>query len=574
MGPPLAKVQDQGGEKGQALHDHGEQPSAGPDEAEADRGEHRQGREGNEKTVRREDVKNLPRQRSLEELSLPVVLEPFVNGDPEKERPLQEKEKANHARRPETLPLDPISREVTHGFLKVPGEGGKGKGIGPQRGRHRVRSEAMDENAARPEEARTFFAPLRRDRALRWILLLSLLLRLAYSFLLFPVIGERLHWKGVDDGYDEIARNLLHQEGFVNRPGDLPNLVTPPGYPFFLYLLYQAVGEEVNEGPRIQIVHSLLDTLTCYLIYLLGLRLFRQRSVALLASFAWACYPQIIVYNARLAPEVLFICLVTTMMLLWVELLQRGRWRDALLVGVAWGLAVLVKEKLIFFPPLLLLLVLRRPWEWRRRALLVAVALAAMLFTVLPWMVRGVQVTGGFVPITLRSGRALNQGMDESFTGADDVLVEFFQNRPEAERAEKRLPVEGSDEEVRESARSEKSLVRKALSRIAADPAAYLRAFVVKLGAFWYYGQPKVIAGNIVVQIPILLLAVAGYIRGWKRFPLAPFLVLTLYFLLLHALTIVRMRYSLPVMPENLLLASFFLVDSVRRRRSAQETRS
>jgi 4-amino-4-deoxy-L-arabinose transferase-like glycosyltransferase len=261
------------------------------------------------------------------------------------------------------------------------------------------------------------------------------------------------------------------------------------------------------------------------------------------------------------------------MMLLLVQLLQRGRWSDALLVGVAWGLAALVKEKMVFFPPLILLLILWRSWERGRKALLSALTLLAMLLTILPWVARGYQVTGGFVPITLRSGRALNQGMDESFTGADDVLVEFFQNQPE-EGEEKSPPRERREEEVRESARSEKSLVGKAFSRIAADPVAYLRAFVVKLGAFWYYGQPKVIVGNILVQIPILLLAIAGYIRGWKRFPLAPFLVLTLYFLLVHALTIVRMRYSLPVMPENLLLASFFLVDLSRRRRSAQETPS
>ncbi|MFH1679110.1 MAG: hypothetical protein ABIH26_00530, partial [Candidatus Eisenbacteria bacterium] len=65
-------------------------------------------------------------------------------------------------------------------------------------------------NAAREGSA---FPPIGRDRALLGVLLLCVLLRLVYAFAVFPVVGERLHWKGVDDGYDEIARNVLHGHG-------------------------------------------------------------------------------------------------------------------------------------------------------------------------------------------------------------------------------------------------------------------------------------------------------------------------------------------------------------------------
>jgi 4-amino-4-deoxy-L-arabinose transferase-like glycosyltransferase len=406
----------------------------------------------------------------------------------------------------------------------------------------------------------------RRDRALHGILIAALAIRLLYAFAVFPAIGERLHWKGVDDGYDEIARHVVSGHGFVDRPGDVPNLVTPPGYVYFLAALYEAAGVEINEGPRVRIVQPLLDTATCLLIYLVGLRLFRSRRAALLAAAAWALYPQIVVYNARVAPEVLFIFLLTWMMYALLRYREEGRRRDAIAAGVLFGLAVLVKEKLLFFPLVLLPLVLGgRVPSGRRRAgaLLLALSMAAV---VSPWVARGYHTAGTFVPITLRSGRALNQGMNENFSGADESMVRHFNRERTRRWGELPATEEEKVEKTRRSAREENSLIGKAIDRIASDPLTFVKAFFVKLGAFWYYGQPKVIAGNLVVQIPILLFALAGYVRGWRRFDLLPFLALTVYFLVIHALTIVRMRYSLPIMPETILVAAYAAAPLLRRR--------
>ena len=406
--------------------------------------------------------------------------------------------------------------------------------------------------------------------ALMAIVVAALILRLVYSFAIFPIVGEKLNWKGVDDGYDEIARNLLDGHGYVDKPGRVPNLLTPPGYVFFLYLLYGAAGQEVNEGIRVQVAQSLLDAACCLMIFLLGRRLFRGNRVALLAALAWALYPQIIVYSARVAPEVLFTFLLTTMTYFWVRTVQEGRLRDAVLLGLTYALAALVKEKIVFLPPLILLTLFWRIRASRSRRLIhvviVALTIAASLT---PWLVRGYRVTGLVYPITMRSGRALNQGLNENFEGADTSAVRFFQGRESArERGEEVtsrtggavVPNEEMAEWAAEGAARERSLIGKSLDRITADPIAFLRAFAVKSAAFWYYGQPKVIVGNMMVQLPLLFLAIAGYIRRWKEFDLVPFLVLTLYFVVIHAMTIVRMRYSIPIMPETILMASLFLV--------------
>ncbi len=403
---------------------------------------------------------------------------------------------------------------------------------------------------------------LDRRLTLPLIISLGILLRLTYSFIIFPAVAGDLHWKGADDGYDEIARNLLHGDGFTNEAGGLPNLVTPPGYAFFLYALYGLTGEEINEGVRIQLVQPLMDGVTCWLIYLLGLYLFKSRRVGILAALGWALYPQIIVYNARIAPEVLFTLLLTGMMLALFQLMESGRVKHAILVGVLWALAVLVKEKVVFLPPLLLWLAWRGvSLPGRKKALLMLTMTLAMAIPITPWLVRGYLVTGGFVPITLRSGRALRAATVEDFTGADDHLVKFFENRTEREKSESSIPEEEREERIRKRTETERNAMGEALSRIADNPVAFARGFAVKLAAFWYYGQPKVIVGNIIVQIPLVLLALLGYIRGWKRHNLLPFLYLTLYFVLIHALTVTRMRYSIPIMPEIFLVSAFFLID-------------
>ncbi len=404
----------------------------------------------------------------------------------------------------------------------------------------------------------------RTRRILLVVILVGVALRLIYSFFIFPVIGDRLHWRGVDDGYDEIARNILDGHGFVDAPGRVPNLLTPPGYVYFLTGLYALTGQEVNEGIRIWLIHPLLDGATCLLIYLLGMLCFRNRKTALAGAIFWAVYPQIIVYNARVAPEVLFTFLVTLTVYFWVRLQQNGRQADAIAAGASLALAMLVKEKLILLPPLLLLVVLLRPPGGFVHRIRLAVATGISILVVLtPWLVRGYDVTGGFVPITMRSGRAIDQGLDESFAGADTMLVRHFETREET--ADPQLPetIGLTPEELRdqaaEGARAEKDLIGRSLERILDDPLAYARAFLTKSGAFWYFGQPKVIAGNMAIQLPVLFLAVAGYWTGRRRHFLMPFLLITIYFVVIHALTIVRMRYSIPIMPETALVAASFL---------------
>jgi 4-amino-4-deoxy-L-arabinose transferase-like glycosyltransferase len=396
------------------------------------------------------------------------------------------------------------------------------------------------------------------------IVAIAFLIRLAYCFLVFPRIGDALNWRGVDDGYDELARNVLDGHGYVMAPGRPGNLLTPPGYACFLSGLYAAFGAEMGEGPRLWVAQAALDALTCGILYAIGALVLGSRRTGLLAAVAWALYPQIIVYSARIAPEVLFTLLFVLLFVAWLSLEMRGGAARAALAGALWAALTLTKEKAILLPVVLLarLLWVRR-WErplFRRES---AAFLLCALVLLSPWLYRGYRLTGGLVPITLRGGRALEEGYRKEFGGADTYMVD------DLEKDLRRGPIPGdslprlTEEERLAQARRfrehESSRLSRIVSEILHSPAAFARKALVRLAAFWYWGQPRVILGNAIVNLPLLAAGVIGLRVAWGMPPASVALLLIAYMNVLHAVTVVRMRYSLPVMPLVVLFAAYAL---------------
>jgi hypothetical protein len=422
---------------------------------------------------------------------------------------------------------------------------------------------------------RRFLRFLKDEKPLPSIVALAFILRLAYCFLVFPRIGDALHWRGVDDGYDELARNLLGGHGYVMSAGRPENLLTPPGYAYFLAAVYGAAGAETAEGPRLWVAQAALDAITCGLVYALGALVLGDRRAGLVGALLWAVYPQMIVYSARIAPEVLFTLLFVLLFAAWLALERRGGAARALLAGALWGLLVLTKEKAILLPLVLVarLLWVRRaePKRFAREAAAFAIAAAVVVG---PWVYRGYRLTGAFVPITLRSGRALTEGFRKEFSGADTYMIDGFEERAASGGVPRdslpRLTEEERLAAVRALEARESSRLREIAGEIARSPLAFARKTAVRFAAYWYWGQPRVIAGNALVNLPLLALGIAGLAMSWRSPPAAVAALIILYMNALHAVTVVRMRYSLPVMPFVILFAAVALVRIARRRTGAR----
>lgn len=427
-------------------------------------------------------------------------------------------------------------------------------------------------------------APL--DRGAAAILGTALLVRLVFCFLVYPPIAQRLGWTGIDDGHDQLAASLLRGDGFRFAPGLPPNVTTPPGYAFLLAALYAVTGVALDENWRIWITHSLLDVATTALVMAIAARMFGERRPALAAGILYALYPQMLAYCARPYGEVLATFLLATGTWLAVEFVAAGDRRDvgetagggaasrraraialtAGLAGVFFGLAALVKEKALLFPPVLAAAL---AWRWRRslrtRWAPIGLLVAGALLAVGPWLARGYQVTGKLMPVTSRTGRAVHWGLVSDYARPDvDAGQVPAPGTPDTAKWAIIYPPAPEGDSTMSEARSrlerDDALLASSLRLVRERPGAFVRSALTKFLAFWYWGQPRVIWVNFATQIPLLVLAVWGMALARRRggAMLVPVLLI-LYFAGIHTLLVARMRYSLPVMPYVIVFAGYTL---------------
>jgi 4-amino-4-deoxy-L-arabinose transferase-like glycosyltransferase len=178
-------------------------------------------------------------------------------------------------------------------------------------------------------------------------------------------------------------------------------------YPVLLAPVYAIAGGAPFAG---LIVQAIFGALLAVAVWVLGRRLWDEMT-GRLAALAVAVYPLLIFFSGMLLSETLYaLCLVIAaypLMCWW----RSGGAGQALLSGVALGVATLARPTAPAWAILLVLLavLLRlRPWPRLARETL-ALALGGALI-VLPWTVRNTVSLGEFVPLTTGGGCALYDG--------------------------------------------------------------------------------------------------------------------------------------------------------------------
>ena len=219
--------------------------------------------------------------------------------------------------------------------------------------------------------------------------------------------------------YSALAQNVAAGKGFVFDRAWYP--FTPPHTPTahwsFLYVLYLAavyavVGYHPLVARLIQAV--IVGVLMPWLVYRLGRRTFGE-PVGLAAAAAISVYIYLVYYSATLMTEPFYI-----VALLWsLDILQRigsaetdeiGRWRPWIELGLAWGIAVLLRQQALLLIPFFLLWLL---WATHRRAKIrqigpsAAASLAIVVAFILPWTIRNYIVYHNFLPLNSNVGYAL-----------------------------------------------------------------------------------------------------------------------------------------------------------------------
>ena len=432
-------------------------------------------------------------------------------------------------------------------------------------------------------------------RILAAILLLSVLLRVGVALYMGNSIAP-LPGVADQESYHHLAQRLLGGYGFTVGENWWP--VTQAGEPTahwsYLYTLYVTAvyflfGVNPLAARLIQAV--VVGLMMPWLAYRLSLKLFSpdviqdQRAaerehgvwIGLVAAGITAVYIYFFYYAGALMTESFYIVAILWSVDLALGIVQteRPRLGQWLLLGLALGLTVLLRQLFLLFIPFLLAWV----W-WAKRPLLfkLALPLLVVFLLMLPWMVRNYLAFDQFVLLNTNSGYAFYWGNHPIYgTKFIPILPEEMGNYIDL------LPKDLLRQNLSEAA-LDSALLGRALEDILADPGRYALLSLSRIPPyfeFWPTADSGLLSnisrvGSFGLFLPFMLYGlwrVLGYrYADWRAWLASPFTLIYLFILVytgIHVLTWTLVRYRLPIdafLAQFAALTFFLIWQAVSRR--------
>lgn len=341
-----------------------------------------------------------------------------------------------------------------------------------------------------------------------------------------------------------------------------PTAWLTPVYPWIVSVIYRVFGIHTPHAFYAAVLLNIIfSAATCVPIYLIGKKV-AGSGVASGAAWLWAIFP-----NAILIPfewiwdTSLSALLMTTILWATFELAESLRWRDWILYGAWWGLALMTNPALGSLLPMLLgwaayrrlrnhTLQLKRP----------ALALGIVVACCIPWTVRNYAAFHKFVPLRSNFGLELWVGNNDSFDQNSQIVP----------------PIDPAREELREYIRVGETAFmaekwRNATLFIRTHPRLEAALLGRRIMATWTGSENPVesfqdaesrlvrvvLISNFLVTIGMLLgIALLILRRSIYAFPLAAFPAI---YPLVYYATHVSLRYRHPIDPVLLILVAIGL---------------
>ena len=421
-------------------------------------------------------------------------------------------------------------------------------------------------------------AGVSRREAIALLLLLLFAAWLRIGAVLGTEVIEPIRGDALD--YYHYAHNLRESGAYSRTPatgvaGEVPpaDAFRRPGYALFI-LPWIAHPPTLGMLLRIGLLQAALGVALVGLAWWLGRRLV-GRGTGWAVGGLCAISPHLVNSAIWLLSEPLFALLV----LLALVLAFDGRAAIAggarlYAAALAFGAAMLTRPTLDYLPWLLVplaLLALPRPRAWRTVAVL-ALGIATVMG---PWWARNLVQFGQLDDRSLAVNTLLH-GMYPDFLWEDrpETLAMPYKFDPEA-------PAIGRSTATVLSALAERAsadparylrwyLVGKPLSLVAWDEVRIGDAFILSVSATPYFSHPVFLATHLLARLlhwPLMVLAFAGCVLAWRRRSpvvgaaqaagLRVVSLLLLYVLAVHVAGAPYPRYSVPFRPELYLMACY-----------------
>ncbi len=350
------------------------------------------------------------------------------------------------------------------------------------------------------------------------------------------------------DAYAKYGFRIAEGRGLVDDQGR-PTAFRGPTYPLV------CAGLALAFGPRLEVVQAaqcLFYALANGLIGLLAYRYGAGLRVVVFSMlgmmFFWPAWP----WFCHIFTEPLFTLLLALILWGWLEMVRRPTWPRHLVTGLLLAVGALCRPEVYLLAPIPVLDTLRRQ-GWRSRRAWVGAGLILLGFALLevPWVVRN-WLSIGRVIITADAGME-NFFMATWYQEANwqGNVIHDPARFPPAGQGFWKLPLEERN----------RIFWEMAWQNIREAPGQVLLCMPKRFLMFFFQYPPRgwlPTWKSLVLGIPLYLLALLGY--GWAegpvKFLLRRALAILAVLALVHTVLVSEFRYSSPVQPYILLMAS------------------
>jgi hypothetical protein len=373
-------------------------------------------------------------------------------------------------------------------------------------------------------------------------LLVALLLRFCFLFLLFPTLEKKMTLRDDGDGYMLIAETI-HQHQYTD-------VVRGPVYPYFLaFAKYKLTAK---------ILQVCLDSTVVWALFILG-KILRKPFTGIIAAWFYAFYPlawwRCAFINKETLQTVFLIWFVV--LLFWIVNISNKNkpWNSFfgfLVAGFIFGLLNLIKPTFLLFPFFLIF------WVWHQRAILSWVCVGVFLFgTLIPvglWTYRNYKITNELIPVAIE-----NAGLT-LFVGG------FYPNGgawegPSKDQWMKRVRQLAEEHPHATASELNRVYFRVAIKNLVNHPIQSFILFTLKVYRFWFENASGRLGLWIFfIQGAALTLGVIGFLKSDFEVKYHLFFALLIgYLWILHSIIYSELRYSLPLMPIIFLYGGVFV---------------
>jgi 4-amino-4-deoxy-L-arabinose transferase-like glycosyltransferase len=412
------------------------------------------------------------------------------------------------------------------------------------------------------------------------ILFFALLVNAGIVLVGLPMVSRPLaltYSMNFGDLYDLIAKNLEQGNGYRVDANMGLTMLREPGYPLFLAAVFKLGGYGIQTA---RVACVLLAFGAALMLLHLAQKITGDATTALSAALLFLLYPGTLVAEARAGIEIPFIFTVILFMLALYSAVEKGNVWRYWAAGLLLGVAVMVRSQVLLFPLLLVVYLVFTSNSTSERARIVLRIAALGLGTMLvmsPWIIRNYRLVHKLVPSATVAGVAAQEGLYTCEYAPAGEPFRLAQTEAGLQRAQfaKQLgmPFVGPYYQLFYSPQDElafnQALLRGVSTEYRSHPKLLARCATKNLFFnFWFLGKTRQsMLLNVVVQAPLLALAVAGVLILWKRGLLRKAGIVLLYILYIPAVQapiIAHARHSMLIVPFLAILGATSLVSAWR----------